>query len=222
METLRSCEVFDASKGCWAPCGDLHVARAGARVVALDDRYLAAVGGCDDVFGRAEVLLTVELYDTLVGKWNILGQQLMIPRTTAAVAALDNSQILVIGGAPSLSSAELYRVATERSNGDDLSPSSASSVEICDIAEGRMGCQAVAMKLPAAGKAYPVCDQQCVVVIGGENGEDDQDAHCRQFSSVLVYETDSQSWRTSSAFPDIPTPRTAMALCVGPGIVWDY
>lgn len=216
METLRCCEVLDCGKGTWSPCGDLHIARAGARVVSLGDRYIAAVGGCDDVFGRAEVLLTVELYDTMLGKWALLQNQLLIPRTTAAVAALDEQHILIIGGAPSLSSGELYRVNDERSPSEELA---VASTEIADIAEGRMGCQAVSLKLPAEGKSYPVCEQQCVVVIGGENGEDDTESHCRQFSSVLVYETDTKRWRPE-AFPDIPTPRTAMALCVGPGIVW--
>merc|ERR1719420_1731631 len=69
METLRGCEVYDSITNRWEPSADLNRARAGARVITLGQgkgceggRYLAAVGGCDDVFGPAEMLPTVELY----------------------------------------------------------------------------------------------------------------------------------------------------------------
>merc|ERR1712039_140603 len=79
--------------------------------------YLAAVGGCDDVFGRAELLASLEIFDVDVGSWVLLGGQLSTPRTTAAVAAIDADRILVVGGAPSLSSAEVYNVpAPEEEN----------------------------------------------------------------------------------------------------------
>merc|ERR1711972_367530 len=103
----------------WTPSADLHVARAGARVVTLGDQYLAAVGGCDDVFGRAELLASLEIFDVNVGSWALLSSQLSTPRTTAAVAAIDGERILVVGGAPSLSSAELYHVpSNEEDNAD--------------------------------------------------------------------------------------------------------
>ncbi|CAE8647449.1 unnamed protein product, partial [Polarella glacialis] len=108
METLRSCEVYDPASNTWAPCADLQMARAGSRVVAINDYCLAAVGGCDDVFGRAEMLPTVEVFDVTTGRWSLLDVQLSAPRTTAAVAALEDSRILVVGGAPSLSSAEVF------------------------------------------------------------------------------------------------------------------
>jgi len=255
METLRGCEVFDPAVGSWRPCSELHVARAGARVVALGDRYLAAVGGCDDVFGRAELLPTVELFDCQSERWALLDLQLSTPRTTAAVAALDDRDILIIGGAPSLSSAEVYRVpevaATpeacveaaaedgevapllaaappERTPLTGSSPSSSSSSSgppqsvarkrVCDIAEGRMGCQAVALDLPATDGNFPLCTRSCIVVVGGENGDEDWEPNGhRHFSSVLVFDAEAEEWRSESYFPPIPTPRTAMALCVGPG-----
>jgi len=205
------------------------MARAGSRVVTLGDRYLAAVGGCDDVFGRAEMLPTVELFDVTVGKWVLLNVQLLTPRTTAAVAALDDQRILVIGGAPSLSSAEVYRVPES----EECSPEPGSEqVPVCDMAEGRMGCQAVALQLPAPKSKYPLCTRTCVVVVGGENGDEEWDydqAHVRQFSSVLVYDTLDDEWRQpppqhhcEGAFPPMPTPRTAMALCVGLGKIYGH
>lgn len=228
METLRTCEAYDPIDGSWMSSADLNVARAGARVVTLGDRYLAAVGGCDDVFGRAELLPTVELFDSHAGRWDVLELELSTPRTTAAVAAIDDHQILIIGGAPSLASAEVYRVP------DSKSPEHAECSEqpevrqlpqrppICDMAEGRMGCQAVAMDLPALGENYPKCTQHCVVVVGGENGDEDFDANVGQFSSVLVYDLKAECWRPEKSFPPIPTPRTAMALLVGPGTISGY
>jgi len=226
METLRGCEVYDPVAQTWSPCADLNMARAGSRVVTLGDRYLAAVGGCDDVFGRAEMLPTVELFDITTGKWSLLNAQLSTPRTTAAVAAIDDKRILVIGGAPSLSSAEVYHVpdTASASNQEQGSEEEERKVikgpPVSDMVEGRTGCQAVALELPAMGESYPLCTKQCVLVVGGENGDDDWDydqAHVWQFSTVLVYDVETDSWRPEESFPQMPTPRTAMALCVGPG-----
>ncbi|CAK0852941.1 unnamed protein product [Prorocentrum cordatum] len=81
METLKSCEVLDLERGQWFPCAPLQIARSGARLVALQgDRYLAAAGGCDDVFGRAETQPTVELFDVVAGTWSLLESQLVNPR----------------------------------------------------------------------------------------------------------------------------------------------
>lgn len=283
METLRSCEVHDPAKGTWTVSADLHVARAGARVVTLGERYLAAVGGCDDVFGRAELLASLEIFDVDVGSWVLLGGQLSTPRTTAAVAAIDGQRILIVGGAPSLSSAEVYNVpppeqenGSEPSVGEDTENEPSADNEfipsaileigaqaqsqcpglslgqprfsgvpspgatqgdasgsntgsrnngragarlVRDMPEGRMGCQAAAMNLPSPGQNYPLCTRQCVIVVGGETGDEDWDAHIRQFSSILVYDVEDDDWRSEKDFPPIPTPRTAMALCVAPGAV---
>ncbi|CAK0792399.1 unnamed protein product [Prorocentrum cordatum] len=35
-----------------------------------------------------------------------------------------------------------------------------------------MGCQAASLRLPGPGAAFPRCERQCVVVVGGESGED--------------------------------------------------
>jgi len=267
METLGGCEVYEPANDSWSPCASLRVARAGSRVVVLGDRYLAAVGGCEDVFGRAEMLTSVELYDPGAAMWALLDVQLSTPRTTAAVAALDEQHILVFGGAPSLASTEVYSVprrteadacggsaatttesspmtvatssapSSDRDSGStelagtdssaaggsggefEASPVATIAMSCGELAEGRMGCQAVALDLPASGSSFPLCTRPCVVVVGGENGDEDLDARVRQFSSVLVYDVEAKAWRPEGAFPPIPTPRTAMAICVGPGRV---
>merc|ERR1719217_603152 len=100
METLRSCEVYNPSVGSWKVAADLKQPRAGARVVVLGRRYMVAVGGSDDVFGRCEVLPTLELYDVASGHWALLETQLSTPRASPAVAPIGDSQILIVGGAP--------------------------------------------------------------------------------------------------------------------------
>jgi len=224
METLRSCEVYDPEADTWSECAGLHVARAGARIVVVADNLLAAVGGCDDVFGRAEMLASVELFDLGTARWNLLDAQLSIPRTTAAAVALDGRTILVMGGAPSLASVEVYSMP-KKHGGNSQREEGAREQSVSDMKEGRMGCQAVTMRLPAPHGSYPLCARRCVVVVGGENGDeallhedwDSEQAPVRQFSSVLVYDTEASEWRPECAFPPIPTPRTAMALCVAPG-----
>lgn len=91
METLATCEVY-RPEGVWEPFASLRVPRSGARVVPLSGRYLAAVGGCDDVFGRSEVLSTVEVYDSCgAGGWDMLEPLLGVPRSTAPHGGLAGS-----------------------------------------------------------------------------------------------------------------------------------
>jgi len=220
METLRDCEVYDPEEDTWSICSPLNTPRAGARIVALGGSFMAAVGGCDDVFGRAEILASIELFDAHTGLWSTLETQLQEPRTTAAVAALDDREILIFGGAPSLSSCEVFGVPEQ-----DKIPQFAGATPqrplcappICDVTEGRMGCQAIALDLPAQGESYPLCSSRCVVVVGGENGDEDWDGFTRHFDSILVYDIAENIWRSQDAVPPIPTPRTALALCVAPG-----
>ncbi|CAE7206393.1 ivns1abpa [Symbiodinium sp. CCMP2592] len=226
METLRSCEAYDSQSNQWRAAPNLNIARAGARVVTIAGGKLAAVGGCDDVFGRAEMLASVEILNQGNDHWTLLDTQLGVPRTTAAAVALDAERILVMGGAPSLSSAEVYHV--QKRSPEQSTCHGPQSYEIGDMAEGRMGCQAVAMRLPAPGRTFPTCTRQCVVVVGGENGDEDWSEDestaslARQFSTVLVFDAEEGAWRPTNAFPQLPTPRTAMALCVSPGIVAGY
>jgi hypothetical protein len=227
METLRCCEVYDASRDRWSPCGSLQIARSGSRVVALDDRHLVAIGGCDDVFGRAETQPTVEVFDVLSGQWSLLEERLTHPRTTAAAAAIDGQRLLVVGGAPSLSSAEVYRVRipARGSQGEDQNNDERVNEEIsravADMPDGRMGCQAAVVSLPAAGAQYPLSLRKSVVIIGGERCEEGGGdwPRVRQFSNIPVFDIASGEWRSDSPVPAMATQRTAVALCVGIGRV---
>mmetsp|Transcript_71296 Transcript_71296/g.215820 ORF Transcript_71296/g.215820 Transcript_71296/m.215820 type:complete len:149 (-) Transcript_71296:99-545(-) len=132
-------------------------------------------------------------------------------------------RLLVVGGAPSLASSEAYELPAN-AVGAAASPAP-TALPVPDIPEGRMGCQAVAMQLPRAGGRYPLCTRTFVVVLGGENGEEDWEgnrAHVRQFSSALIYDMEDNAWHPGAAFPPMLVPRTAMALCVGHGRIPGY
>lgn len=230
METLRCCEVYSAEADRWTPCAPLQIARSGSRVVALDERYLAAIGGCDDVFGRAETQPTVELFDATTGLWSLLDSRLENPRTTAAVAAIGPRKLLVVGGAPSLSSAEVYRVrlpgaeggrgaiVTDDEDGEELP-------KVAEMPEGRMGCQAALVYLPRPGASYPLADRPCAVIVGGERCDEETTGgdwpRVRQFQNIHVFDVVVGAWREDlkPVMPAMAAARTAVALCVGVGYV---
>lgn len=244
METLKSCEVYDPELDRWEYGAPVNTPRAGGRVVTLGGRFLAIVGGCDDVFGRSEVLQSVELFDSVENRWFVLAPQLIVPRTTAAVAPVNDHEILVFGGTPgppengwseaSCTSCELFCVP----EGPKLSRTASEIQEEQQQAatkqgrqaqpppgeplEGRMGCQAVVLDLPADGKSFPLCGSRSVVVVGGETVSEDEEGNTKHFSSVLVYDLTSNRWRPQQIVAPIPTPRTALALCVGTGRIQGY
>lgn len=222
METLKCCEVYDLENNRWSACAPLQIPRSGSRVVALDNRYLAAIGGCDDVFGRAETQATVEIFDGCMGHWTLLTGELAFPRTTAAAAAIDGRRLLVVGGAPSLSSAEVYRVEIPQGGsrrGNNEEEPVVTSQAITDMPDGRMGCQAAVLDLPAPGETYPMAKRKSVVIIGGERCDEGGGdwPRVRQFANAPVFDVETGEWRSDTPVPPLAAQRTAVALCVGAG-----
>jgi len=87
---------------------------------------------------------------------------------------------------------------------------------------GRMGCQAAALYLPGVGGSFPQCNQLCVAVVGGERcgSSLDDSQRLEQFDNAPVFDVAREEWRTDcSLIPPLRSPRTAVALCVGPGRV---
>eukprot|EP00929_Paragymnodinium_shiwhaense_P028704 TRINITY_DN16589_c0_g2_i1.p1 TRINITY_DN16589_c0_g2~~TRINITY_DN16589_c0_g2_i1.p1 ORF type:complete len:467 (+),score=83.48 TRINITY_DN16589_c0_g2_i1:237-1637(+) len=238
METLNCCEVYDPEEDSWTPSTPLKIPRSGSRVVALDSRHLAAVGGCDDVFGRAESQPTVEIFDTTTSTWSLLETNLESPRTTAAVAVMGDWQLLVVGGAPSLASAEVFQISRHRQamvasrwkddDNEALCEGEAARkrqrLAIADMPEGRMGCQAAVVCLPAPGADYPLANKPSVVIVGGERCEEaaeDEWPRMKQFDSIPVFDVAAGGWRkdSESVMPAMLSARTAVALCMGYGNV---
>mmetsp|Transcript_79621 Transcript_79621/g.215321 ORF Transcript_79621/g.215321 Transcript_79621/m.215321 type:complete len:445 (+) Transcript_79621:1-1335(+) len=239
METLSSCEVYDPAENRWMPTASLQIPRSGSRLVALaGDRYLAAIGGCDDVFGRAETQPTVELFDAHTGRWTLLGARLSHPRTTAAAVAIGDQEVFIVGGAPSLSSAELYRITQPSSTENEATGGAhttaagarsevAQEQEVAqpalpampDMVEGRMGCQAALINLPVPGSAFPLSCRPSVVIIGGERCDEVEGEFpkIKQCKCVPVLDVATGTWRQDSPIPDMSVARTAVALCVGVG-----
>eukprot|EP00913_Durusdinium_trenchii_P018487 g17369.t1 len=121
METLRSCEAYDVTTDSWRIAPSLNVARAGARVVTIAGGKLAAVGGCDDVFGRAEMLASVEILKQGNSNWELLDTQLgclATDRRLSTLADTANSDGALCGsgisGRPLPLSSKPFRLATAR------------------------------------------------------------------------------------------------------------
>lgn len=232
METLRSCEVFtktanDASS-CWQPLAPLQVARSGTRAVVLSERYIVAVGGCEDPFGRCQMQASIELYDAIAGCWSLLANHLENPRTCAAVAALSNRRIVAVGGSNSMrpfrapGCVEVFGlklpddmpcdVDEER----DVAKLIGFDRTVPDLIAGRVGCQAVVLNLPSEKSNYPFCEDRCLVAVGGERYNRKSDG--KLFVKGLSLETGA--WCASDVLPPACiAPRTAVALCVGSGRV---
>lgn len=241
METLSSCEVLSEESGelCWQSCGSLQVPRSGARVVTLGEKYLVAVGGCEDPFGRVQMQASVELYDTDIGCWSLLDVHLSSPRTCAVVAALDDDHIVVAGGASIVQPPGAPAFAVEvlcvqapsgknqlasmddgKSDEDKNKNSALMRLEsddgVPDSLIGRVGCQSAVVHLPSHSQGFPLCNQRCLVAIGGERC--DRAPEAEMFSRV--FNLDTGTWANSELLPPLHAkPRTAVALCVGSGRV---
>lgn len=105
--------------GAWAPAGALAVARKGHSATLLSSGKVLVVGGQADAQGR-QVLDSIELYDP-VAQRSTAGPKLTAARTGHVAVAFrtpaNEEIVLIAGGAGasgSLSSAELYHVASNR------------------------------------------------------------------------------------------------------------
>ncbi|CAE7939355.1 hypothetical protein AK812_SmicGene27094 [Symbiodinium microadriaticum] len=129
-----------------------------------------------------------------------IGVVVGLSRTTAGAAAIDGKALLVVGGAPSFSTVEVYRVPTA-----DAGFSAREEEKVADLSDGRMGCQAAVLALPSPGKTYPVVERRCVVVIGGERCDEDvaEFARIRQLAGVPVFDTEMGHWRKDDVVPPL-------------------
>jgi len=190
-----------------------------------------AIGGCEDPLGRIHVQASIELYDSKAGSWFLLDTHLAKPRTCAAVASLDQCRIVVAGGkkydpldrADNCAGLEVVSVDLPNSgicsradDGDEAMTPGPCCAEVPDLLSGRMGCQAVVMRLPRKGSDYPMSSTRCLVAIGGERCDKvtDKELFCRAFN------LETGEWCAQDVLPALQErPRTAVSLCVGLGQV---
>jgi hypothetical protein len=85
--------------------------------------------------------------------------------------------------------------------------------------DGRMGCQAALINLPAEGEQYPLASRKSVVIIGGERCDEGGGdwPRVRQFANAPVFDVETGEWRSDTPVPPLEAQRTAVALCVGAG-----
>jgi len=200
-EMLCTVELYDALAGQWTLLDTrLSVPRPTAAVAPLDDTRLFICGGASKEVSMA--LASAEVYD--------------LPTSEAPAYSGNCTEASeVFGGEDGI-------LGEDDDCPVDRHTRKPSHIE--DLTLGRMGCQAVGIDLPAPGAFFPMRTRRCVAVVGGEenngeNGDSGETPDNRQISSVLVYDTGEGAWRSEALFPSMPTPRTAMALCVSLGRV---
>jgi len=155
----------------------------------------------------------------------LLDLRLSEPRTSAAISAIDDTHIFVAGGAPSRATAEVYQVPLPRDDGNEVEKACEHEdfAAVIEMSDGRMGCQAAMISLPRKGSDYPLTENRCVLVIGGERCDEVGEQHplprVKQLSSVAAFDLDAGVWREDSIVPSMSIPRTTVALCSGSGRV---
>lgn len=245
MTTLRSCEVYDATQNCWSQGPSLQVARSGCRAVALScGKRLVVVGGLESVFSDPETQATVEIFDASVGLWQLLDAQLKLPTTNAGIAPLGDNRIFVAGGVNS-TSAQVYHIVApcdrdvlvfggqreDESHNDERDYKKYMPTEdMPSLLCARMGCQAVVMQLPGKDRQFPVCDKDCVVLVGGEKFQTPPGSpnewqpplasrDLRQLRCMTGFDLESGAWQEADGLPAMAQARATAALCLGVGHV---
>jgi hypothetical protein len=109
---LASAELYDPATGTFSATGDLGAARYYHTATRLPSGEVLVAGGYQGTYPQvgagAAALDTAEIYDPLTGLWRAAGPLGTARRQHAAVL-LPDGRTLVVGGFPTLQTAELYR-----------------------------------------------------------------------------------------------------------------
>jgi hypothetical protein len=114
--SLRTAEVYDSAKETWTATGSLTIGRGLHTATVLPDGRVLVAGGYY-VNGSYGSLASTEIYDPASGTWALTGD-LITKRHVHTATLLPDGKVLVAGGnygsvgGPTLSSAELFDVAT--------------------------------------------------------------------------------------------------------------
>jgi N-acetylneuraminic acid mutarotase len=99
---LKRTELYDPSRGTWAPSGKLTVGRSNHAVATLSDGRLAVSGGFDGE--TYEATATVEVYDPNQQAWTAAGP-MRTKRLAHTMTSLQDGRLLVSGGDDSYNNA---------------------------------------------------------------------------------------------------------------------
>ncbi|HPS41841.1 MAG TPA: kelch repeat-containing protein [Anaerolineaceae bacterium] len=106
-DAWKSSELYDPILGTWGSTGSMNVGRALHTAILLPNDRVLVVGGCKTTACSDNDITSAELYDPTTGIWTTTGST-HSQRYHHTSTLLSNGQVLVTGGFPSLSSAEIY------------------------------------------------------------------------------------------------------------------
>merc|ERR1712187_604926 len=109
----------------------------------------------------------------------------------------------VAGGAPSRATAEVYCMmipasCAAQNEVEDASMGSTCGKLLTNMNEGRMGCQAIVIKLPINSSSSSSRGHTCAIVVGGERYEEAGAVFtlpsAQQLSTTAAYDLDTNAW----------------------------
>lgn len=108
---LNTCEIYDPSAYSWSPATPMSFARIGFASAVLPNGNILAIGGIGDPTGANSYPKTCEIYDAATNTWSVT-DSMSHGRWKHRAIALQNGNILVVGGNISTTVTEIYNVTT--------------------------------------------------------------------------------------------------------------
>jgi hypothetical protein len=94
---LRTCEIYDVSKGRWSAAASLRTVRGLMSTIVLRDGSFAVLGGVNGSLTNPGAISDCDSYDPQTGQWTAL-PSLRTSRATHLAWELDSCILLVLGG----------------------------------------------------------------------------------------------------------------------------
>ena len=91
--SLSSAELYNPNTNKWTIIAPMHVGRAGALAVTLNNGKVLVTGG----LGNRGVLTSCELYDPVTNTWTMTGNMSQ-PRFDQQIVLLNSGKVFVVGG----------------------------------------------------------------------------------------------------------------------------
>ena len=91
--SIASAELYNPTTNKWTLTAPMHLGRAGALAVTLNNGMVLVTGG----LGNAGVLTSCELYNPSTNSWTMTGNMTQ-PRFDQQIVLLNNGKVFVVGG----------------------------------------------------------------------------------------------------------------------------